>query len=207
MQKARPTYALLMEESGEHPGSDPHHRWIVDPLDGTSNFMHGYPHFCISIALEREGEIICALVYDPIKDELFYAEKGRGAFLNDQRLRVSGRDTMDQALIGLGFPHKGYAGTLPFDPIMKAIHQNVHSTRRTGSSVLDLCYVAAGRLDAYFCPDLKAWDMAAGALMVAEAGGYVRDPWGQKDFLNKEAIVAGNETFTNFMIRLIRETV
>lgn len=205
LQKARPNYSLLMEESGEHEGSDPYHRWIVDPLDGTTNFMHGYPHFCTSIALEKEGEIICALVYDPIKDELFYSEKGRGAFLNDQRLRVSGRDKCEDALIGLGFPHKGYNGGLNFFEIHRDINKAVHSTRRSGSSILDLCYVAAGRLDAYFCPDLKPWDMAAGLLFIKEAGGYARDPWGGNECLTKEAIVAGNETLSNALLRLIKE--
>ena len=203
LQKARPDYSILMEESGLHQGADPEYRFIVDPLDGTTNFMHGFPHFCISIALEHSGNIVAALVYDPIKDDLFYAEKGRGAFNNEQRLRVSGRSKLDQALIGIGFPHKNYKGTVDFYPVLKTLEASTTSLRRSGSSILDLCYVASGRLDGYFSPDLEIWDMAAGSLIVGEAGGFVYDADGRKNYFEQKAIIAGNEPIGAALVKQI----
>ena len=175
LQRARPNFGLLMEESGETEaavaGQD--HRFIVDPLDGTTNFLHGIPHFAISIALESGGEVTAGVVYDPIKEELFFAEKGVGAFLNDRRLRVSARERLDAAVIGTGAPFKGHGNRPGFLAEIDAVMAETAGIRRLGSASLDLAYVAAGRFDGFWERGLNAWDIAAGVVLVREAGGFV----------------------------------
>ena len=175
LMHARPAYGWLGEESAPEPGRDGIHRWIVDPLDGTTNFLHGMPHWAVSIALERKGEIIAGVVFDPVKDELFAAEKGSGAYVNNRRLRVSGRREMIEMLFGTGIPF----GTSPHLPrtlrTLAQLMPRCAGVRRAGSAALDLAWVAAGRLDGYWEQGINAWDVAAGALLVREAGGIVRD--------------------------------
>jgi myo-inositol-1(or 4)-monophosphatase len=193
LSKARPGYGFLMEERGVVDGPDKTHRWIVDPLDGTTNFMHGIPLFAIAIALEREEEIVAALVYNPIHDELYTAEKGRGAFVNNRRLRVSGRKVLADCVIAIGIPHRGRAGGhATFLAECKALMRHVAGIRRTGSACMDLAWVAAGRFDGYADRDLAAWDVAAGSLLVREAGGYVTDMQGVPSTPAAGSIVAGN---------------
>jgi myo-inositol-1(or 4)-monophosphatase len=201
LQNARPEYSFLLEESGEIKGSDPEHRWIVDPLDGTSNYLHAVPHFAISIALEKNGEIISGLVYDPIKDELFYAQKGRGAFMNDRRLRVAAREDLTDALIGVAFPRGDDEGAQSFFPKLQEINHDASTLRRSGSSALDLCYVAAGRYDGYVAINLQPWDMAAASLIILEAGGFTSDLHGNKDFLNSRQVCAGNEKIHQALLK------
>ncbi|MDE2230241.1 MAG: inositol monophosphatase [Alphaproteobacteria bacterium] len=202
LAKARPNYGFLVEESGFEAGRDTSHRFIVDPLDGTTNFLHGLPHFAISVALEREGKLIAATVYDPVKDEMFWAEKGLGAYVNDRRLRVSARRGLDDALIATGIPfrdrsdHEGYLKTLA--PVMRA----TSGVRRWGVASLDLAYVAAGRFDGFWEFDLKPWDIAAGVLLVREAGGDVTDMAGGQDMLAKGSILAANPALHDALRRL-----
>jgi myo-inositol-1(or 4)-monophosphatase len=193
LAKARPDYAFLMEESGASgvSGSEGR-RWVVDPLDGTTNFLHGLPHFAISIALEEKGEIIAALIYDPIKEEQFHAEKGGGAFLNDRRLRVSGRTRMEDALIGTGIPFKGHGEHGTFAAEVERVSAEVAGVRRWGAATLDLAYVAAGRLDGFWERGLSPWDIAAGALLVREAGGYFSTLDGKPWTLGSDAVLAAN---------------
>jgi len=191
--KARPDYAFLMEESGATAGSAGEgRRWVVDPLDGTTNFLHGLPHFAISIALEEKGEIVAALIYDPIKEEQFHAEKGGGAFLNDRRLRVSGRTRMEDALIGTGIPFKGHGQHGIFAAEVERVSAEVAGVRRWGAASLDLAYVAAGRLDGFWERGLSPWDIAAGALLVREAGGYMTAIDGKPWTLAGDAVLAAN---------------
>src|SRR5687768_11962712 len=181
LQKARPGYGLVMEEEGVIEGSDKTHRWHIDPLDGTTNFLHGLPHFSISVGLEREGTPVAGVIYDPIKDEMFIAEKGKGAFLNNRRLRVSSRRDMVDALVICGIPHAGRGNHSQFLREIGAVMVVCGGVRRLGSAALDLAYVACGRTDAYWERNLNSWDMAAGIVMVREAGGYVSDPDGPGD--------------------------
>lgn len=173
LRRARPDYGFLMEESGESGKRNGPRRWIVDPLDGTTNFLHGLPHFAISIALEDAGEIIAGLVYDPAKDDLFYAEKGTGAYLNDRRIRVSSRTRLEDAIFGTGIPFKGTGGEAAFTAELQGFMRETAGVRRWGVASLDLAYVAAGRFDGFWERGLNAWDIAAGILLVREAGGYV----------------------------------
>lgn len=190
---ARPDYSFLMEESGEILNKDTSRRWIIDPLDGTTNFLHGFPHFAISIALEEEGEITAGLIYDPVKDELFYAAKGQGAFLDERRLRVSGREDLSTALLSASRPHPGQEASKIFGPqleALKTLSTQTASSRNTGSAALDLCYIAAGRLDLYVGLYLQPWDMAAGLLIVKEAGGYMADHKKGTQFFAEGSIIA-----------------
>lgn len=201
----RPTYGWLGEETGAAAGSDPTRRWIVDPLDGTTNFLHGMPHWAVSIALEHKGEIISAVVYDPAKDEMFWAEKGSGAWLNDtRRIRVSGRRHMHEAVFATGVPF-GAKKTLP--ATMKDL-ANLMPTcagvRRWGAASLDLAYVAAGRFDGYWERELKAWDIAAGILLVKEAGGMVSGLREDQDPIEDGALIAGNEGLFEQFRKIIR---
>jgi myo-inositol-1(or 4)-monophosphatase len=191
LQRARPGYGLVLEESGEVPG-DGRHRFLVDPLDGTTNFLHGIPHFAVSIALEREGEIVAGIVYDPPKDELFWAEKGVGAFLNDRRLRVSGRRGLGESLIGTGIPFRDRGNHPTYLRTLAAVMGATAGVRRQGSAALDLAYVAAGRFDGYWEFGLQPWDIAAGILLVREAGGYVTDMAGGYDMLETGDVLAAN---------------
>ncbi|MCK5284363.1 MAG: inositol monophosphatase [Alphaproteobacteria bacterium] len=175
LKKARPDFGFLMEESGKIEGKNPDNRWIVDPLDGTTNFLHGIPHWAISIALETRGEIIAGVVYDPIKDEIFHAEKGLGAFMRRSRLRVSGRSDLMQATIATGAPRNSKESREQFFKEYNAVMNITPSLRRFGAAALDLSYVAAGRCEAFWERELKSWDVAAGWLIVKEAGGFVCD--------------------------------
>jgi myo-inositol-1(or 4)-monophosphatase len=175
LMRARPAYGFLAEESGESEGGDGINRWIVDPLDGTTNFLHGLPHWAISIALERKGEITAGVVYDPVKDELYAAEKGGGAFVNDRRLRVSGRRDMSEMLFATGVPFMGSPELPRTLKELARLMPRCAGVRRFGTASLDLAYVASGRFDGYWERRINAWDMAAGVLLVREAGGLVRD--------------------------------
>ena len=204
LTKARPGYGFLGEEGGQREGADKTHRWIVDPLDGTSNFLHGIPQFAISIALERDGTIVAGLIYNPANDEMFTAERGKGAFLNDQRVRVAARRRLSEAVVACGLPHHGKGDLALFRSELTAVQDKVAGLRRFGAATLDLAWVAAGRFDAYWERDISPWDMAAGLLMVREAGGYVTDMDGGDAMLAKGHILAGNETMHGEFLRLLR---
>ena len=204
LSKARPGFGFLMEEGGATPGSDPHHRWVVDPLDGTSNFLHGLPHFAISIALERDGEIIAGVVLDPIKNELFWAEKGFGAFLNDRRLRVSGRSRLEQALLATGTPFLGHGDRGSFLAQIEAVMAATAGVRRYGAASLDLAYVAAGRYEGCWEDHLSPWDIAAGILLVREAGGYVTEIDGGPNMMSSGSTLATNDKLHATIGNLLR---
>ena len=205
LSRARPGYSFLMEESGAIPGQDSEHRWIVDPLDGTTNFLHGLPHFCISIALERAGEVVAGVIFDPLKDELFWAEKGIGAYLNDRRLRVSARRQIANALIATGTPY-GQGGDRPrYLRQLDAIMASVADVRRLGAAALDLAYVAAGRYDGYWEYGLQTWDIAAGLLLVREAGGYLSEPDGGEDPMSSGDVLAANDHLHGLLQGALRE--
>ncbi len=203
--KARPNYGFLGEEGGVREGTDKTHRFIVDPLNGTTNFLHGIPHFAVSIALERSGVIVAGVTYNPANDELFVAERGKGAFLNNQRIRVAARRRLGDAIVGCGLPHYGRGDLKLSRYEIAAAQQNFAGLRRYGSASLDLAWVAAGRLDAYWERNLSPWDMAAGVLLVREAGGYASDLDGGEAIFAKAQIAAGNETMHRELIRLLRE--
>ncbi len=192
LSKARPGYSFLGEERGLIEGTDKTHTWIVDPLDGTTNFLHAIPHFAINIALEREGVIVAALTHNPITNETFWAEKGRGCFVNDHRLRVAARQHLDESIVATGIPFLGHGQHAKFLKELHQVSQRVAGVRRFGAASLDLAWVAAGRYDAYWERDLKPWDLAAGLLLVTEAGGKVTDAEGGDDILKSGSIVAGN---------------
>jgi len=194
LQKARPNFGLLMEESGAVPGSDPDHTWIVDPLDGTTNFLHGVPHFAISIALQAKGEIIAGLVFDPIRDETFWAEKGSGAYCNDRRMRVSARKQLSESLLFTGIPFIGHGDRAKFGRQLDAAMRETAGVRRLGAAALDLAYVAGGRSEGYWEEEISIWDVAAGILLVKEAGGYVSDLKGGQTMLQSGSVLATNST-------------
>ncbi|MBV9862670.1 MAG: inositol monophosphatase [Alphaproteobacteria bacterium] len=193
LTRARPGYSLLFEEGGAAAGTDPHHRWIVDPLDGTTNFLHGIPHFSISIALERDGEIVAGLIYEPTRNEMFWAEKGTGAYLNDRRMRVSARRHLGEALIGTGIPFVGRGDHALYIETMAEVIAATSGVRRLGSAALDLAYVAAGRYDGFWEFGLQPWDIAAGLLLVREAGGYVSDLAGGQEMMASGDVLAAND--------------
>lgn len=206
LEKARPGYGFLMEESAEEPARDDSgRRWIVDPLDGTSNFLHGLPHFAISIALEERGEILAGLVYDPIKDEVFFAEKGQGAFLNDRRLRVSARNRLNECLIATGAPFAGKGDRPPFLAEIDAVMAETAGIRRWGAAALDLAYVAAGRYDGFWERGLSPWDFAAGLILVREAGGYVSEMNGKALGLASPSVLASNNAIHSDLMKLLRK--
>jgi len=204
LSKARPGYGFLGEENGTREGADKTHRWIVDPLDGTTNFLHGIPQFAISIALERDGAVVAGLIYNPAIDEMFIAEKGKGAFLNEQRIRVAGRKRLADSVIACGLPHIGRGDLVMAQKETGAMQAQVAGLRRFGAAALDLAWVAAGRLDGYWERDLKPWDMAAGLILVREAGGYVSDCDGGDDVLASASITAGNETIQKELVRVLK---
>ena len=193
LTNAYPTHAILAEESGASANlhDDNENVWIIDPLDGTTNFMHGFPQYCVSIALQHRGQITQAVVYDPIRNDLFTASKGAGAFLNDKRLRVSKRDRLQDALIGTGFQFQSTLALEEYIEMFRVMTQKCAGLRRPGAAALDLAYVAAGRLDGFFEKNLKPWDMAAGSLLITEAGGIVGTFAGESDYLYKDEIIAG----------------
>ena len=205
LSRSRPDYSFLMEESGAIVGSDSQHRFIVDPLDGTTNFLHGIPIFAVSIGLERQGQIVAGVIYNPAMDELYTAERGGGAFLNDRRLRVGARRKLSDSVIGTGIPHLGRGHHGNFLIEMRHVMAEVAGVRRMGAAALDLAYVAAGRLDGFWETGLSPWDMAAGILMIREAGGFVSDAEGGTDMLEKGSIVAGNEVIQKTLLQTIRK--
>ena len=205
LQQARPKFGFLTEEGEDIVGEDEARRWIIDPIDGTTNFMHGIPMFAISIALEEMGEVTSALVYAPISDEMFWAEKGQGAFLNDRRLRVAARRHMGDTVIGTGIPHLGRPENPSYAAEMSAIAGECAGIRRMGSAALDLAYVAAGRFDGVWETGLSPWDIAAGLLLAREAGAMVSRTDGGADPMYKGDVLAANEAIHGRMLRLIRQ--
>jgi myo-inositol-1(or 4)-monophosphatase len=192
LAQARPGYGFLGEERGLIAGTDKTHTWIVDPLDGTTNFLHAIPRFAVTVALEREGQIVAGVTYNPITNEHFWTEKGRGAYLNDKRIRVAARRDLGESVLATGIPFMGVPGHAIFLKELHQIAQRVAGVRRFGSAALDLAYVAAGRFDGYWERGLSQWDMAAGVLLVTEAGGVVRDADGGDNPLATGAILAAN---------------
>ena len=204
LEKARPGYGFLGEEGGFREGNDKSHRWIVDPLDGTTNFLHGIPQFAVSIGLERDGVIVAGLVYNPATEDMFLAERGKGAFLNDRRLRVAARSKLAEAVVACGLPHYGRGDLAVAHREIFAAQQHFAGLRRYGAATLDLAWVAAGRLDAYWERDLSPWDMAAGIILVREAGGFVSDIDGKDAMLTKGSVVAGNDTMHRELLKLLK---
>jgi myo-inositol-1(or 4)-monophosphatase len=203
LNKARPGYGFLGEEGGNREGTDKSHTWIVDPLDGTTNFLHGIPQFAVSIGLAREGQVIAGLIYNPANDELYMAEKGSGAFLNDTRLRVAGRKQLNECVIACGLPHIGRGDFELSRNEMAALQPKVAGLRRFGAASLDLAFVAAGRLDGYWERNLQPWDVAAGLILIKEAGGTVGDINGG-DVLTTGNVVAGNEFVHGALTKILR---
>jgi myo-inositol-1(or 4)-monophosphatase len=193
LAKARPGYGFLGEENGKRDGSDKTHTWIVDPLDGTSNFLHGIPHFAISLALQRDDTLIAGVVYNPISEDMFVAERGKGAFLNEQRIRVAARQRLADAHVACGLPNPGRGDVALNSREVAAMQARVGGLREFGAAALDLAWVAAGRLDVYWERHLGPWDLAAGIVLVREAGGFVSDLDGGDAMLATGHIVAGNE--------------
>ena len=210
LRHARPDWSLLLEEGGTIEGDPAKPRWVVDPVDGTSNFLHGIPHFAISIAVQEPrpggqgwGEISHGLVYQPITDESFWAERGRGAWLQDRRLRVSARRDLSEALVATGVPYKGHGDLDRFTRILNAIAPEVAGIRRFGSAALDLAWVAAGRYDGFWEEDLQFWDIAAGLILVREAGGFVTDFRGADAGLAKGQVLAANDPLHSRLHKLV----
>lgn len=203
LSRVRPEFGFLMEERGIVEGTDKAHRWIVDPLDGTTNFLHGLPQFAISIGVERDGDVIAGVVFNPITDEMYWAEKGNGAYCNDRRLRVAARKDLKECVIATGIPFHGKGDHLRFLKELGIVMREVAGIRRFGAASLDLAYVAAGRFDGFWETDLQPWDIAAGVILVREAGGFVSDQRGAKKVLTAPEIVAGNEIVHEKLRRLI----
>ena len=193
LTKARPDYGLLLEEGGGTPGKDSSNRWVVDPLDGTLNFLHGVPHFAISIGVERDGEPYAGVIYNPVNDELYWAEKGQGAHLNERRLRVSARRKMEEALIGTGAPFMGHGDHPAFIRQAQAVMGKTAGIRRMGAAALDLAYVASGRLDGFWEAPLQPWDICAGIVLIREAGGYVTEIAGGSGMMTSGSVLAAND--------------
>ena len=202
--KARPGYGFLGEEGGTREGSDNTNTWIVDPLDGTTNFLHGIPQFAISIGLQREGTIIAGVIYNPGNEELYIAERGKGAFLNDTRLRVAGRKQLHDCVIACGLPHIGRGDHELSRREMAELQPRVAGLRRFGAASLDMAFVAAGRLDGYWERNLKPWDVAAGILMVREAGGTVSGIEGGDTALETGNVVCGNEIIQRELVKILK---
>jgi myo-inositol-1(or 4)-monophosphatase len=206
LKDAYPNFGVLAEESGLTPGrgDENDYQWIIDPLDGTTNFIHGFPQYAISIALARKGLVEQAVVFDPNRNELFTASKGEGAFLNERRLRVSRRIRLDESLIGTGFPYRVFDHIDAYLAIFTELAHKASGLRRPGAAALDLAYVAAGRLDGFWEFGLAPWDMAAGSLLIAEAGGLVSDLSGEADYLKTGNIVAGTPKIFNLLLKIIQ---
>jgi myo-inositol-1(or 4)-monophosphatase len=205
LQKARPEIGFLLEEGGVITGSDQSQRFIIDPLDGTTNFLHGIPQFAVSVALEKNDTLIAAVVYNPINDELFTAERGQGAFLNDRRIRVAARQRLNDCVIGTGVTHRGKGDHDLFGRELKSVQTEVAGIRRLGAASLDLAYIAAGRLDGFWERDLNPWDIAAGILIIREAGGYVTDLNGRDDMFEHGHLCAGNETIQRALLERLKK--
>ena len=202
--KARPSYSVLSEEIGEI-NNDKSFRWIIDPIDGTSNFLHGIPHFAMSLALEHEKEIICGIVYDPIKDEMFVAEKNNGSYVNNKRMRVSARSKLKECIIFSGGPrYESKNKELVFEEYKKFSSKVNTAIRKLGSASLDMAYVAAGRCDGFWQRDLNYWDIAAGIILVKESGGLVTDFKGENEYIQNKTILATNSKIKNEMIEVLR---
>ena len=204
LQKARPNYSILSEEIGKI-NNDESFKWIIDPIDGTANFLHGIPHFAISIGLEHDGEIICGIIYDPIKDEMFVAEKGNGSYLNNQRIRVSARSKLENCIIFTGGPKIGAKNReLSLKEYNNFSSKVLTPIRKLGSASLDMAYVAAGRCDGFWQRDLKYWDIAAGIILVRESGGFVTDFKGEKGYIQNKTILVTNSKINNEMIEILK---
>lgn len=206
LSKARPDFGFLLEESGVVEGKDPNRRWIIDPIDGTTNFIHGIPHFAISIAYEEHGELCAGLVYNPVYDEMFLAEKGQGATLNNRRLRVSGRVNIEDCVLATGIPHRGRGTHKPYVKQLEAAMRESAGIRRFGSAALDLAYVAAGRYDGFWETGLNTWDVAAGILLVREAGGFVTDIDGKGNGMDGESTLAANTAIHRLLSALLKSS-
>jgi myo-inositol-1(or 4)-monophosphatase len=208
LMKARPGYGFYGEEGGMREGPDKTHRFIIDPIDGTTNFLHGVPIFAISIALEREGQLVSAVIYNPISDEMYVAEKGHGAYLNDKRLRVAARKNLNESLIATGIPFMGKGDQALHDLSLAEVRAVIARTtgiRRCGAASLDLAYVAAGRFDGYWERVLNPWDIAAGVLLVREAGGIVTDLNGTQDVLVTKDVLAANESLHPQLLKILQD--
>src|SRR4051794_18150650 len=205
LTKARPGYGFIGEEGGSRVGEDKSHTWIVDPLDGTTNFLHGIPHFAISIALQREDTVVAGLIYNPANDDLFTAERGKGAFLNDQRLRVAGRKRLADSIVACGLPHHGRGDLALASQELAVVQEKVAGLRRFGAAALDLAWIAAGRYDVYWERDLAPWDIAAGLILVREAGGYATDLNGGEAPHITGNVIAGNEDVHRELLRLLKQ--
>ena len=205
--KARPTYGFLGEEGGEEIGTDGAHRWIVDPLDGTTNFLHGIPQFAVSIALERSGEIVAGVIFNPATDELYTAERGGGAFLNDRRIRVAARKQLSDTVVCCGVPHLGRGNHGKFLVELRHVMSETAGVRRMGAAALDLAYVAAGRFDGFWEAELSPWDIAAGIVLIREAGGFVSDMGGANNMLESRSVVAGNEYIQKALLEVVNRQV
>lgn len=203
LEKARPEFGFRLEEGGEVKPKDGRHWWIVDPLDGTTNFLHGLPHFAISIALQADDEIVAGVILDPVKDEMFWAEKGQGAYRNDRRMRVSSRRQLKDALVTTGIPFHGREGHAQFVAELAAVMPEVAGVRRYGAAALDLAYVAAGRYEGFWERNLAPWDIAAGILIVREAGGLVSDLAGGEAMLATGNVLATNDQLHNALAVLL----
>jgi myo-inositol-1(or 4)-monophosphatase len=201
---AYPGHGILAEESGrEHGARHSEYVWIIDPLDGTTNFLHGFPVYAVSIALAHRGQVQQAVVYDPSRNDLFYASKGRGAFLNDRRIRVSKRTRMSEALIGTGFPFRKGDNFKRYVKMFEEVMQHCAGLRRPGAAALDLCYVAAGYYDGFFETGLNPWDIAAGSLMITEAGGLIGNFTGEADYLYQREVVAGTPKIYGQLVQML----
>lgn len=207
LSRARPGYAFLMEESGVVEGKDDQHRWLVDPLDGTTNFLHGIPLFAVSIALERQGQLVAGVIYNPAMDELYTAERGGGAFFNDRRMRVAARSRLTDCVVGTGIPHlgRGHHGRALVD--LRNVMGETAGIRRLGAAALDLAYVAAGRFDGFWEDALHPWDVAAGLLMIREAGGFATDRNGGHDIFGTGSVVVGNEQIHRALLKALQKPV
>jgi len=203
LQEARPSYSILSEEIGQI-NNDKSFKWIIDPIDGTANFLHGIPHFAISIGLEHDDEIICGIVYDPIKDEMFVAEKGNGSYLNNQRMRVSSRSKLKDCIVFTGGPKlESQNKELALDEYKKFSSKILIPIRKLGSASLDMAYVAAGRCDGFWQRNLNYWDIAAGIILVKEAGGFVTDFEGENRYVENKTILATNSKINKEMIEVL----
>lgn len=203
LHKARPSFGFLMEESGAIQGENDNERWIIDPIDGTTNFLHGIPHFAISIAVERDKELVAGMVFEPVRDEVFWAERNEGAFLNRRRLRVSERNEMADALLATGIPFGLRPGKKAFTAMLTTVMDRTAGVRRQGSAALDLAYVAAGRYDGFWETGLSPWDIAGGLVIVREAGGLVSQIDGRDNALYGESILAANQRLYDPMRKML----